>query len=101
MIVKVEFMYEEDTEYISCLAKVGRNIHQLQREFDKWLYDRENKHSYWEVAGEDEEGEKIFGVCFNGKAFVYWLNNVRFNKDKKVAKLIETPNKLPKKKIRF
>ena len=46
MIVKVEFMYEEDAEYIRCFAKVGRNIRQLQREFDKWLYDRENNHPY-------------------------------------------------------
>ena len=36
MFVKVEFMYEEDTEYIRCPAKVGRNIRQLLRDFDKW-----------------------------------------------------------------
>ncbi|MGE8081904.1 hypothetical protein [Peribacillus loiseleuriae] len=101
MIVKVEFMYEEDTEYICCPAKVGRNIRQLQRDFDKWLYDRENNHPYWEVADEDEEGNKLYGVCFNAEAFVFWLNNVRFNKGKNVAKLIETPNKSPKKKIGF
>ncbi|WP_049681562.1 hypothetical protein [Peribacillus loiseleuriae] len=101
MIVKVEFMYEEDNEYIRCPAKVGRNICQLQRDFDKWLYDGENNHPYWVVADEDEEGNKIYGVCFNAEAFVFWLNNVRFNKGKKVAKLIETPNKPAKKKIRF
>ncbi|WP_338472674.1 hypothetical protein R4Z10_08055 [Niallia sp. XMNu-256] len=97
MIVKVEFMYDKDTEYISCPAKVGRNIRQLQRDFDKWLYNRENNHPYWVAAAEDEEGNKIYGVCFNAEAFVFWLNNVRFNKGKKVAKLIETPNKLVKK----
>ena len=101
MFVKVEFMYEEDTEYIRCPAKVGRNICQLQRDCDKWLYDGENKHPYWVVADEDEEGNKIYGVCFNAVAFVFWLNNVRFNKGKNVAKLIETPNKPAKKKIRF
>ncbi|KON68718.1 hypothetical protein AKG34_07840 [Peribacillus butanolivorans] len=73
----------------------------MQREFDKWLYDRENKHSYWEVAGEDEEGEKIFGVCFNGEAFVYWLNNVRFNKDKKVAMLIKHQINYLRRKLGF
>ena len=99
--MKVEFMYEEDTEYIRCPAKVGRNIRQLQKDFDKWLYDRVNNHSYWVVAAEDEEGNKIYGVCFNTEAFVFWLNNVKFKKGKKVAKLIETPNKLAKKKISF
>ena len=65
MIVKVEFMYEGDTEYIRCPAKVGRNIRQLQREFDKWLYNRENNHPYWEVAHVDEEGNKFYGVSFD------------------------------------
>ena len=53
MIVKIEFCYEKDTEYILCPAKVGRNIRQLQRDFDKWLYNRQNNHSYWEVADID------------------------------------------------
>ena len=101
MIVKVEFMNEEDTEYIRCPAKVGRNIRQLQREFDKWLYDRENNHPYWEVALVNEEGNKFYGVCFDAEAFVYWLNNIRFGKRKKVARLLVTPNKTPKKKINF
>ena len=101
MIVKVEFMYEEDTEYIRCPAKVGRNIRQLQREFDKWLYNRENNHPYWEVAHVDEEGNKFYGVCFDAEAFVYWLNNIRFRERKKVARLLVTPNKTPKKKINF
>ena len=101
MIVKIEFCYEKDTEYILCPAKVGRNIRQLQRDFDKWLYNRQNNHSYWEVADIDEEGNNIYGVCFNAEAFVYWLNNIRFTKRKKIAKLVETPNKQPKKKIRF
>jgi hypothetical protein len=30
MIVKVEFMYEDDTEYICCPAKIGRTIDQIQ-----------------------------------------------------------------------
>ena len=101
MIVKVEFMYEEDTEYICCPAKIGRNIRQLQREFDKWLYDRKNNHPYWMVTHVDEKGNKFYGVCFNADAFVYWLNNIRFRKGKKVARLLATPNIPPKKKINF
>jgi hypothetical protein len=100
MIVKIEFTYEEDTEYINCPSKVGRNIRQLQRDFDRWIYDRKNEHPYWEVAHVDEEGI-FYGVCFNAEAFVYWLNNVRFKKGIQVARLIEKPLKLPKKKISF
>lgn len=101
MIVKIEFDYETDTVYMVCPAKVGRNVRQLQRDFDKWIYDRKNSHPYWVVAHEDEKGNKRYGVCFNAEAFAYWLNNVRFNKGKRVARLIEVPDKPPKKIIGF
>ena len=101
MIVKIEFGYEIDTEYIRCPARVGRNIRKLQRQFDKWIYDRKNKHPYWMVADEEEEGNKIYGVCFNAEAFVYWLNQVKYAKRKQVAKLIDYPTNTPKKKLRF
>ncbi|WP_169800511.1 hypothetical protein [Metabacillus fastidiosus] len=101
MIVKLEFMYESDSEYMSCPAKVGRNVRKLQRQFDKWIYDRNNKHPYWVIADEDEEGNEIYGVCFNAEAFVYWLNDVKFVKRKKIAKLIDKPADPPKKKLRF
>ena len=101
MIVKIEFCYETDTEYIRCPAKIGRNIRNLQRQFDKWIYDRNNKHPYGVIAHEDEEGNKIYGVCFNAEAFVYWLNQVRFVKRKKVVRIIDNPTKPPKKKLRF
>lgn len=101
MIVKIEFEYETDTEYMRCPAKVGRNIRYLQKEFDKWIYDRNNNHPYWEVAHVDQDGNEFYGVCFNAEAFVYWLNHVRFAKRKKVATLIDVPTKLPKKKINF
>lgn len=101
MIIKLEFCYETDTEYIVCSSKVGRNVRKFQRQFDQWLYNRENKHPYWEVAYVDEEGNEIYGVSFSGEAFVYWLNSVKFNKGKQVARLIEAPNKPSKKTIRF
>lgn len=101
MIVKVGFEYENDIEYMICPAKVGRNIKRLQRDFWIWLYDRENHHPYWEIHDQDEEGNPVYGVSYRTDAFVYWLNNVRFTKGKKVARLIEVPKTLPKKTIRF
>jgi hypothetical protein len=99
MIVEVRLC--QNTQYFRCPAKVGRNVRKLQSSFDKWLYNRENNHPYWEVAHIDENGNKFFGVCFDTEAFIYWLNNVRFKKGKNVAKLIENPRKRPKKIIYF
>ncbi|PKG22871.1 hypothetical protein [Niallia nealsonii] len=101
MIIRIEFCYEADTEYMICPAKVGKNIRQLQHDFDKWLYDKNNNHPYWEIVHVDEDGNKKYGVYFNAEAFVYWMNNRKFKKGKKVARLIESPNKPPKKTIRF
>ncbi|WP_157052726.1 hypothetical protein [Priestia koreensis] len=95
----MEFRYED--EYMSCAAKGGRNIHQLQREFDQWIYDRGNDHPYWEIAYIDEEGNEGYGVSFSGEAFVNWLNNVKFSKRKKVARLVSTVPSHYKKVLRF
>ena len=38
---------------------------------------------------------------FSTDAFVYWMNNVKFSKGKKVARLIEVPKVLSKKTILF
>jgi len=97
VIVKVGFDYEENIEYMICHAKVGRNIKQLQRDFWIWLYNRENQHPYWEIHYQDDEGNPVYGVSYGTEAFVYWLNNVRFTKRKKVARLIAVP-KTPFKK---
>ena len=99
VIIEVQLSWE--IQYFRCPAKVGRKVRKLQRDFDKWLYNRDNNHPYWEVAHIDEEGNQLYGVSFDTEAFVYWLNNVRFKKGKRIAKLIETPNKSPKKIISF
>jgi hypothetical protein len=40
MIVKICFGYPDYGKYMVCSAKVGRNIKQLQLDFDKWLRNR-------------------------------------------------------------
>jgi len=101
LFVKIEFEYEKDTVYIRCPAKVGRNIRQLQQDFFRWLYDRNNDHPFWVSFGVDEDGNEEFGLSYDEDAFIYWLNNVRFNKGKKVAVQIKNPKFLPKKTISF
>jgi len=86
--VKIEFYYETGTEYMICPPKVGKNLRKLQSDFDKWLYNRQNNHPFWELAYIDEEGIEFYEVCFNADAFVN-------------CNLIDIPNKTPKKTIRF
>lgn len=95
MIVKVELCTK--TQYFRCPTKIGRKVRKLQKDFDRWLYNRNNNHPYWK----DEDGNEFYGVCFDAEAFIFWLNNVRFKNGKKVARLIATPNKQPKKRIHF
>ncbi|MBM7866905.1 hypothetical protein GTO89_04660 [Heliobacterium gestii] len=64
-----------DKEYISCPAKVGRNIKKLREEFLDWLYDSAIDHPYWLYR----DGEK-YGVHYRGDAFVYWLNHRRYHR---------------------
>lgn len=99
MIVKVGFDSEDDLEYMVCPAKVGRDINRLQQEFWDWLFDRKNQHPYWFEY--EEDGNIDYGVSYRTDAFIYWLNNVKFNKGKNIARLIEDPKSLPKKTIRF
>ncbi|WP_433747776.1 hypothetical protein [Falsibacillus pallidus] len=99
MIVKVDFDYEDDIEYMICPAKVGRNINRLQEEFWDWLFNRKNQHPYW--CKYEKDGNVIYGVSYRTDAFIYWLNNVRFNRGKSVARLIKVPKSPPKKTIRF
>jgi len=101
MIVTIDYGYETDAEYIRCSARVGRNIRKLQRQFDKWIYNRNNKHPYWVVAHIDEDGNEHYGVCCITEAFFYWLNHIKCAKRKQVARLIENPPNPPKKKLRF
>jgi hypothetical protein len=122
MIVKICFGYPDYGKYMVCSAKVGRNIKQLQLDFDKWLRNRVDNLPHLELVYVDEEGNKFYGekkpnyfidehddgeggtvrgVSYGADTFVYYLNYVRFNKGKRVAKLIDVPNKPHKKTIVF
>ncbi|MER2107120.1 MAG: hypothetical protein ABS949_09285 [Solibacillus sp.] len=101
MIIAVKFEYECATAYMRCPAKVGRAIKRLQWDFFDWLYDRENPHQYWEIHDYDEAGNPVYGVSYGEDAFIYWLNQVRFTRGKRVATIITAPKQPAKKTIHF
>lgn len=102
MIVRMNFCHPDNIQYIRCPAKVGRNIDKLFWEFQAWMYDRNNDHGHWFPAGEDDNGEIIYGVSYGGIDFVNWLNNIRYaRRKKKVATHLWTTKVPPRKKIRF
>lgn len=59
-----------DADLIECPQHIADNLPKYQCYFDKWIYDIKNQHNYWE---KDCNGE--LGVCFDGEAFLEWLNN--------------------------
>ncbi|MBC9784978.1 hypothetical protein H1S01_10705 [Heliobacterium chlorum] len=87
----IEVRLNIDKEYISCPAKVGRNINKLREEFLNWLYDRTIDHQFWMYRN----GQK-FGVCLRASAFVYWLNRRRYRRN--VAKMVE--KKMPQDRVK-
>ena len=99
MIVKVGFDYEDDIEYMICPAKVGRNIIDYKRNFGNGYMTERTNILYWFEY--EEDGNVTYGVSYRTDAFIYWLNKVKFNKGKNVARLIEVPKTPPKKTIKF
>lgn len=65
------FLCGNDADVIECPQYVADNLKSYQRKFDKWIYDRKNQHGYW-VKDPADGG---WAVCFDGEAFLNWLNN--------------------------
>ena len=68
-IIVLRFTFHSDL--IEVPDKVAQDIQKIRLEFDKWLYDKSNNHSYWVYV----KGQKK-AVAFDTKAFVDFLNNV-------------------------
>lgn len=52
---------------------IAESIHDYQRKFDEWLYDKNNQHGYW-ITVQNEEGSSTI-ISFASEAFVNWLND--------------------------
>ncbi len=97
-MAKILLNWTCDADLIECPDYVANNLKKYQIEFDKWISNPENKHGYW---SRDSEGG--IALCFNGDAFLNWLNeNVIINNEEKAFFLkreyqpCKSEKKLPK-----
>ncbi|MCA1063753.1 hypothetical protein QTG56_00785 [Rossellomorea sp. AcN35-11] len=95
MIIKIDFG-DDFIQYISCSAKVGRKINNIQEDFLSWIFDKEKNTTYWTI----ENGERMH-PAYDAEALVEWLNNVRFKRGKAKAKLIKETHLSVKKSVYF
>ena len=59
---------------LSVPEQIAKDIGRYRAEFDKWLYDPENDHGYWETV--DAEFGRFRAVKYDGyEAFPRWLND--------------------------
>ena len=69
--MKVILEFDYDVDIIEWPNIRAEEVKKHQLVFDKWLYNKNNNHSYWQY----ENGEK-YGVCYRSDAFVEWLNSI-------------------------
>lgn len=83
MLVNLVFDYY--TDVINVPDEIGTQIKKYQKKCDKWLYNKNNNHQYWE---KDEYGKKLgVGICSD--AFVYWLNSFVLNDSEQKAAVLK------------
>ncbi len=82
MNIALEFTYH--TDIISVPNEIGIKIKKYQREFDKWLYNKDNNHGYWII----KDGKKL-GVSFDTETFVNYLNKFCLNNNNEKAKITQ------------
>lgn len=67
--IAIKMTYDADIAEVPDFIEA--DLKKYQRKFDKWLYDKSNKHKYWVY----KDG-RPYGVSFRGDAFVEYLNEV-------------------------
>ena len=80
MIIIFRF-HEFDADVIDVPEFVIPDIKKIQKQFDKWLYDKDNPKTWDKKRG-------VFS--FRGDMFVYWLNEYLLKDCKVKAKLVES-----------
>ena len=79
--VALEFTYEK--YLLSLPQETAKEIKNIQRAFDKWLYDKSNNHGLWII----KNGRKA-AVQFGASDFVDFINRTYLN-DRIKAELIK------------
>lgn len=72
MLVNTVFDEEsKDIDIIDVPSSLLKNLSELQDDFYKWLFNKENNHCYWIY----KDGKKAY-CSYRSDAFVFWLNNI-------------------------
>lgn len=81
---KIVLRFTYDCDIIAVPKYIATDIIKIRRQFDKWLYDKENDHGYWVFVG----GKKR-AVSFNSYAFIEYLNKFHISDKKDKAFIVE------------
>lgn len=84
-----------DADLLECPDYITSDLMKYQKQFDTWIYDETNQHNFWTI---DCEGGKA--LCFDGAAFLCWLNEFIIIKDEEKAYFLKqnfTPSEEEKK----
>lgn len=70
--MEINCFYDEDKEYadIVYIPDTIINIEEIQNDFFKWLFDKNNDHPYWIVVNGEKKACK-----YGTQAFIEWINN--------------------------
>lgn len=83
--MKVVVTFDIDVDIIDCPKEVVDNLEDYRDKFLKWLFDKQNDHSYWLY----ENGKKNC-CCYRSEAFVEWLNSNILTNSLIKARLLES-----------
>lgn len=88
--MEINCFYDEDMEYadIVYIPDTILDIKDLQNNFFRWLFDKNNDHQYWIIVN----GEKK--MCRYGtQAFIEWINNVILSRNNDKSYIIKENSK--------
>jgi len=75
---------DNDIEIMYVPQCIFENIEEHQRNFFKWLFDKNNDHQYWRYL----DGNKSY--CeYDANAFVQWLNEIILYESNEKAAIVE------------
>ncbi len=81
--------FDLNADLIEVPQSVIDNKDKLQKQFYRWIYNKNNNHQYW-VHTIDISGKPFVGLMYRSDAFVDWLNKKVLNSSTEKAVIVET-----------
>lgn len=67
---KILLIWTYDSDLLECPDYISDDLQRYVKEFDEWIYNKDNDHNFWTKDCEDNDA-----LCFGSEAFVDWLNS--------------------------